>query len=249
LHVKAFTERVLHCTISGAPSGDMSRCAQTKVYFSSLEGILQVLSFLRLTEVIMNTFPRSVGPCEPAVQSQAVRWWSEALRRYMEKYRSLEGFSDALQQQLDEALKAVDHNHPALLFVTETTVCKELSQASSAAGIETVQRILPEHVVMRVYPDEVLVTHGEHSRAEDVTVIQPDVEKQNANDRAPENNVAAMEKLARFLGINESVLQRMTDEKTLTLRAEDGGIRFRCQEIEGVITNDTLQRYSERSRA
>jgi hypothetical protein len=245
----------------------MSRCAQTKVYFSSLEGILQVLSFLRLTEVIMNTFPRSVGPCEPAVQSQAVRWWSEALRRYMEKYRSLsaeelcslglpkitdgqiEGFSDALQQQLDEALKAVDHNHPALLFVTETTVCKELSQASSAAGIETVQRILPEHVVMRVYPDEVLVTHGEHSRAEDVTVIQPDVEKQNANDRAPENNVAAMEKLARFLGINESVLQRMTDEKTLTLRAEDGGIRFRCQEIEGVITNDTLQRYSERSRA
>jgi hypothetical protein len=176
----------------------------------------------------------------------ATHWWSTALRDYAAMYNSLlesdttslslprisqqqvEAFRVSLRQQLVEATHAgTDWSRPTVLFVNSEHACPELTTAAEAADIESVHRILPEETMMRIYPDEVMVTRGNQTSPETLEIVWSAHEVEAMS--------SALKQLVSLLGLPERVLRQMVNTKQLKLYHKQGRLRFRCNNLEGIL--------------
>jgi hypothetical protein len=178
--------------------------------------------------------------------NSAAHWWSTALHECGAKHGSrlvsdatspnlppindqqVEVFHASLQQLLREAAQTdINWSRPLVLFVNSERACPELTTAAEAAGIGSVHRILPEDTVMRIYPDEVMVTRGYQISPCKLEIVWSAHEE--------EETASALRQLARLLDMPEGVLRQMVGTKQLELYRKQGCLHFRCNDLEGTI--------------
>jgi hypothetical protein len=148
-------------------------------------------------------------------------------------------FEATLRQQLHQQLRRSGRkkdkasNHPQksdgcdlVLFVDDSGICNELAQAAAAAGIGCLQQMLPEHVVMMVYSDQVQV-RSNTTQDDAVRVLwsaQEEIALQNS-----------LRLLSRYLGITERKLRPMVDAGQLKIQQQGTHLHFTCDGITAVI--------------
>lgn len=164
-----------------------------------------------------------VAVCDlPAVNEEHVELFEAALRQQLRR-----GLRQANRQKVKSSgNRQHTDGCDVVLFADNSGVCEELAQAAQAARIERVQQVLPEHTVMMIYADQVLVgSNSAHDHALRVLWSTHD-------ETALHNSLQAV---SRYLGIAEKKLRPIIDAEQLRIQQRGGHLHFTCNGITAVV--------------
>ncbi|HEX8236957.1 MAG TPA: hypothetical protein VF600_13445 [Abditibacteriaceae bacterium] len=154
--------------------------------------------------------------------------------------KQLQIFETALRQQLQQQMRKArrkkyknskakrnGYSCEAVLFVDDSGLCNELAQAAQVADINGLEQMLPEHMVMVIYTDQVQVSGSNRISNGSLDIIWSAQE-----ETALQNSLKA---LSKYLGIAEKRLRLMVDAGQLQIQQRGGRVQFACDGITSVI--------------